>query len=478
MKKLFFIILCLPLISYTQNEDFGIKWTKGLTWLEVKEKAKRENKYIFIDCFATWCSPCKVMDKEVYTNDSVGKYLNGKFLSVKMQMDQTATDDDAVRNSYPDAQRIKSEYNITAYPTFIFISPDGRLVHKAIGFKKVNDFYSIAQAATSPSLQYYTLMSKYREGKNDLALLKTIILQAKESGENEVAMQVGDDYFKRLPEAQQFTKENISLIRRLNKHATSILIARKYITQYLNNLDESSFCTRDNLNFFKDFFQLISSNDQLFKLCFTQKAKVDIVFGIGGADRIIKYVIGKEEIAPQLYKNGIPIKLRPNWKYIGNVINKKYGGQYVEELIPVAKETFYRKINNWKKYVNIIDDKISKALFKSDDNSFGSFGPAFALNNWAWDIFQHCNERKYLKRALRWVELAIVLEKKSNGYMNDFDTKANLLYKLGRRQEAIQWEEKALKAEEDRAKELNQSPNTTYQQTIVKMQKGEPTWLK
>jgi thiol:disulfide interchange protein len=43
----------------------GINFENNLSWEQVKEKAKAENKYIFVDCYATWCGPCKAMDKEV-----------------------------------------------------------------------------------------------------------------------------------------------------------------------------------------------------------------------------------------------------------------------------------------------------------------------------------------------------------------------------------------------------------------------------
>src|SRR5205807_219920 len=92
MKRLLCsLIMYLPLLILAQ-ENTGIKWTEGLTWEQVKEKAKKENKYIFLDCFATWCGPCKLMDKEIYTNDTVGSYFNDKFISVKVQMDKAKND--------------------------------------------------------------------------------------------------------------------------------------------------------------------------------------------------------------------------------------------------------------------------------------------------------------------------------------------------------------------------------------------------
>ena len=60
----------------------GIKFEEGLSWEQVKQKAKTENKFIFVDCYATWCAPCKMMDKYVYQNDTVGEFVKDKFIYV------------------------------------------------------------------------------------------------------------------------------------------------------------------------------------------------------------------------------------------------------------------------------------------------------------------------------------------------------------------------------------------------------------
>ncbi len=47
------------------------------------EKAKTENKLIFIDVYTAWCGPCKKMDKLVFTNDTVADFFNQYFVSIK-----------------------------------------------------------------------------------------------------------------------------------------------------------------------------------------------------------------------------------------------------------------------------------------------------------------------------------------------------------------------------------------------------------
>ena len=66
--SLFFLV---PLMA-TQ----GIHFEDGVSWQHVQQKAKAEDKYIFVDCYATWCGPCKQMDKKVCANEGGRKILD------------------------------------------------------------------------------------------------------------------------------------------------------------------------------------------------------------------------------------------------------------------------------------------------------------------------------------------------------------------------------------------------------------------
>ena len=57
-----------------------------LTWMDFAEgytKAKAENKILLVDAYTDWCSWCKVMDRETYTNAQVIAVLNNEFVCVK-----------------------------------------------------------------------------------------------------------------------------------------------------------------------------------------------------------------------------------------------------------------------------------------------------------------------------------------------------------------------------------------------------------
>src|ERR1700733_3163950 len=114
MKRMFCSLAVLLMVTTVFGEinpgmdssNLGIQFETGLNWKQIVKKARLEHRYIFVDCYTTWCGPCKAMEKEVYSTQGVGSLYNAKFISVKMQMDTSAKDDAAVKATYADARYI------------------------------------------------------------------------------------------------------------------------------------------------------------------------------------------------------------------------------------------------------------------------------------------------------------------------------------------------------------------------------------
>ena len=56
----------------------GVNFLYNVTWSEAQVRAKAENKMIFVDCFATWCGPCKVME-QIFNKKEVADFFECAF---------------------------------------------------------------------------------------------------------------------------------------------------------------------------------------------------------------------------------------------------------------------------------------------------------------------------------------------------------------------------------------------------------------
>jgi len=131
-KGLFFTLFLLATITQIQAQ--GIEFHQG-TWEEALAKAKAENKLIFMDAYASWCGPCKMMSKNVFPNKKVGEFYNQNFISVKMNME---------KGEGPELAR---KYRVRAYPTLFFINGDGKVVHQSLGYHRKNEFLKLGKQA-------------------------------------------------------------------------------------------------------------------------------------------------------------------------------------------------------------------------------------------------------------------------------------------------------------------------------------------
>lgn len=434
------IQVLLPLLFFFQAiviaQEKGVKFQHNLTWDQVLMQAKKENKTIFVDCYATWCGPCKAMDKEVYSKDQIGNFVNSRFISVKVQMDSTNNDSDDIRMLFPIAKKFQTEYSITALPSFLFFSPDGQPLHKAIGYKNEDEFLKMSREALDSTKQYYSIVRKYEQGKLH----------------QEEILNLGN------------------LANSLGDKSKSREIALKFKTDYLDNIPDSALCSKKNLDFLSNNLNILTSKDKIFKICISQPNKTDSIIE-KFSEFVTLTVINKEEIDSKLWRNGKPISLLPNWDNIEHSIREKYGNQIVKKIVPDAKLRFYRKTSNWGKFAEaknqfILNNPPQKGIY-------GMGSDISNLNDDAWIVFLDCTDPKILSDALNWINLAIKISNQDDPiYYAYFDTKANLQYKLGNIEEAIATEQQAINF----YKQKNDQPWDFFEKVIAQMKAGKPTW--
>ncbi len=119
-----FVILVLSLNNniYSQNNDsLALFRVQDISFENIMLQSKKENKLIFIDFYTVWCGPCKIMDNTTFKDAAIIKDFNKKYISYKVNAES--------EKGMPLAQR----YHIDAYPSFLFISPEGIIVNRLEG---------------------------------------------------------------------------------------------------------------------------------------------------------------------------------------------------------------------------------------------------------------------------------------------------------------------------------------------------------
>ncbi len=124
---------------YKKNDP--IEFYYGGTMNEILQKAKEEDKLVFVDMTADWCAPCKVMDEEVYTYQPLYEFVNEKFISYRLDIDKS-TD-----------HYLAFLYNVKTVPTIMFLDATGRVLVKKESAVSISSFMKLAKEAINKSLE-------------------------------------------------------------------------------------------------------------------------------------------------------------------------------------------------------------------------------------------------------------------------------------------------------------------------------------
>ncbi len=195
MKK--FITLTAIILSAFSFGQTGMKFEES-TFKVALEKAKKEKKLIFLDAYATWCGPCKLMVKNIFPLQSVGDYYNSNFINTKLDMEKG------------EGLELAKKYGVKVYPTYLFIDGDGKEVHRTVGYVKEEDFIQFGKDAINPEARLTTLVKRFEDGEKDPVFLKDLAFKMMYSDQALFSRILGR-YFE-VNAGKELTKEDINLL--------------------------------------------------------------------------------------------------------------------------------------------------------------------------------------------------------------------------------------------------------------------------
>lgn len=121
-----------PKVNFDEDVTGGIQFKKE-SWNDVLKQAKKENKLIFLDIYATWCGPCKRLKSNTFSNEEVGKLYNQKFINV------------ALDGEKGEGLTLAQKYGVTSYPTLLFLDGNGNIVVRTGGYHNSDEFIELGK---------------------------------------------------------------------------------------------------------------------------------------------------------------------------------------------------------------------------------------------------------------------------------------------------------------------------------------------
>ncbi|MDN5285375.1 MAG: hypothetical protein JWR38_1649 [Mucilaginibacter sp.] len=142
--KLSFVVLLLILSAFDSKAQRAsknaVKHSTQIdfienSWNEALKQAAAQNKYIFVDAYATWCGPCKMLKATTFKNNKVADFYNSNFINVAIDMEKGM------------GPALAAQWGLRAYPTLIIFSPKGKPVSGTVGFLKADDLLAFGVQA-------------------------------------------------------------------------------------------------------------------------------------------------------------------------------------------------------------------------------------------------------------------------------------------------------------------------------------------
>lgn len=136
------------------DEGKGVNFIKGseVRFADVLAQAKRENKRVLVDFWATWCHACMQMNKTTFRDTRVGNMMNYAFVNYAVDVDHDA-----------DAKELVEKFNIKAFPTYLILNPDGTEYNRIIGSNTVEGFAKALTNALLGKEDQYIMMEKMQK---------------------------------------------------------------------------------------------------------------------------------------------------------------------------------------------------------------------------------------------------------------------------------------------------------------------------
>ncbi len=361
------LLFGLSLVSLSLQAQ--VKFTE-LTWEEALEKAQKEKKLVFVSAIATWSEPCELLKKYTLSDLEVANFYNANFINVELDVE-----------NYPGIE-LAEAYNITIYPSMLFLNDDAEVVHRGCGAVEAGELLDLGkQALGTENLQ--SSQKRLAQNEGDKSLLMNYLDLLDQSCLN--AEKFAQDYLSKTKQKDLLSETNFAIIEGYQWNVYS----REF--QYLlDNLIDFEAAHGKQRVHRKIYNTYLSQYQEIFE------AEELHLFSMRA---LLKEVNGKP--------------------FIGS-----------DTLLTMMNLHYNELTENWDAYASSAIEWIGMTDLTDIEE----------LNDIAWKFYLFVDDPRKLELAANWAKSIVDVEPTPSA----IDTYASLLFKQGERKKAIELEKQAI----------------------------------
>lgn len=199
MPKLLITLFAVCALSLAGAQEIEFR---DVSFAEAKKMAAEEDKPIFMDCYTTWCGPCKWMAANMFTLPKVAEFYNENFVCVSYDMEKG------------EGLEIAKQYRIRAYPTLLYLDAEGQLLQIQKGAPQKGEAYITKGQMALNEEQTIPYMVAHREAHfDDPDFMQNYFVAMNDAGRLEDGLFA--KYMAQFPVERWTEEANASIIRYL-----------------------------------------------------------------------------------------------------------------------------------------------------------------------------------------------------------------------------------------------------------------------
>ncbi len=168
MKRIF---LFLVIFSTSLVSAQKINWMSMNDALEAQAETPKK---IIMDVYTTWCGPCKLMDKNTFSNKDVIKFINDNYYAVKFNAEGTEEityqDFTYTNPNYQEGRKgrnathfLADAFRLRGYPSLVFFEEDSNLIQAVPGYKTPQQLEIYLKMIANDDYKELTTMEAWQE---------------------------------------------------------------------------------------------------------------------------------------------------------------------------------------------------------------------------------------------------------------------------------------------------------------------------